>query len=381
MPTNEQKLYKVYYEDANFFGRDKLFEITQSKGLNIPRKELETWLRAQYLYQLTKPLNPSTRGTRSMVAKDPFNIMATDLSSSGDFIFLVLIDVFSRMAFVEIVDNKSAEEVKKGIQKILNKLPKKPKTILSDNGTEFKNQILSNFLQNEGIKQLFSIAGNPQSNSIVERFNGTVKPAIRKAGMIDDDIDQRTIDKIVNNYNNSKHSSLDMSPKQALKPENKDFVRTTLRQNRVLNLSQDKDNLEKGDLVRKALAPNKIQKLPINWSMDLYKVIDVRRPKQDTQPIAYRIQNTETGKVEKGFFGRSLLQKIIRVDNKDKVDVRFKVDRILDRFKQGNQWVLKVSWKGFPVSEATIEPEKNIKEDLKPAEFRKLMKDFRERNR
>lgn len=381
MPTNEQKLYKVYYEDANFFGRDKLFEITQSKGLNIPRKELETWLRAQYLYQLTKPLNPSTRGTRSMVAKDPFNIMATDLSSSGDFIFLVLIDVFSRMAFVEIVDNKSAEEVKKGIQKILNKLPTKPKTILSDNGTEFKNQILSNFLQNEGIKQLFSIAGNPQSNSIVERFNGTVKPAIRKAGMIDDDIDQRTIDKIVNNYNNSKHSSLDMSPKQALKPENKDFVRTTLRQNRVLNLSQDKDNLEKGDLVRKALAPNKIQKLPINWSMDLYKVIDVRRPKQDTQPIAYRIQNTETGKVEKGFFGRSLLQKIIRVDNKDKVDVRFKVDRILDRFKQGNQWVLKVSWKGFPVSEATIEPEKNIKEDLKPAEFRKLMKDFRERNR
>jgi transposase InsO family protein len=59
-------------------------------------------------------------------------------------------------------------------------------------------------MKEKGIKQIFSIASNPQSNSIVERFNGSFKRWLKKMGMLNDDIDQREVNQIVNNYNHNE---------------------------------------------------------------------------------------------------------------------------------------------------------------------------------
>ena len=377
MTSITRKLEKLYYDDGFVFARDKLFEVVKEKKLNITRDEMDRWLRKQYIHQLTKPLPNSTKGTRSLNANKPFNVMAMDLSSLGDFIFLVLIDVFTRIAYVEIVENKNAKTVKQGIAKILKKLPKKPKTILSDNGGEFKNSILTKFMKNQEIRQIYSIASNPQSNSVVERFNGSFKRWLRKMGMLSDDIDQKTVNKIVNNYNNSNHETIGMTPLEALKEGSHATVKQNLFKNRTFNLQGGKDDLRKGDIVRRALAKDKIQKFPINWSMELYKIVAVNRPREPSKPIAYRLKNLDTEQVLKGFYGRSLLQKITGVENEDLVSVKFKVDRILDRFKRGNQHFLKVKWTGYSVSESTIEPENNIKADLTKKQFTDLMKDYK----
>ena len=129
--TNEQTLYKVYYEDHNFWGRVKLFEITQSKGLNVSRQEVKNWLRVQSTFKSFNKINQHH-------GNGPFIVRGFHLSSDHRCFF--------QNGLCGIVGNKSAEDVKKGIQKILNKLPKKPRTILPDNGTEFKNQILTNIL-------------------------------------------------------------------------------------------------------------------------------------------------------------------------------------------------------------------------------------------
>ena len=48
------------------------------------------------------------------------------------------------------------------------------KKVRSDNGTEFKNTLVEEFLAEEGIKHEFSTPYTPQQNGVIERKNCTL---------------------------------------------------------------------------------------------------------------------------------------------------------------------------------------------------------------
>ena len=48
------------------------------------------------------------------------------------------------------------------------------KKVRSDNGTKFKNTLVEEFLDKEGIKHEFSTPYTPQQNGVVERRNRTL---------------------------------------------------------------------------------------------------------------------------------------------------------------------------------------------------------------
>ena len=52
-------------------------------------------------------------------------------------------------------------------------------TIRSDNGTEFKNYTLDEFLSDEGIKHQYAAPYTPQQNGVAERKNRTLMDAAR----------------------------------------------------------------------------------------------------------------------------------------------------------------------------------------------------------
>ncbi|KAI3779341.1 hypothetical protein L2E82_09042 [Cichorium intybus] len=58
-------------------------------------------------------------------------------------------------------------------------LNKKVRTVHSDNGSEFKNQILDGFLKTKGISHNFSAPYTPQLNGVVERRNRSLCEAAR----------------------------------------------------------------------------------------------------------------------------------------------------------------------------------------------------------
>jgi transposase InsO family protein len=55
-----------------------------------------------------------------------------------------------------------------------NEFELKVKKIRSDNGSEFKNLQVEEFLEEEGIKHEFSAPYTPQQNGVVERKNRTL---------------------------------------------------------------------------------------------------------------------------------------------------------------------------------------------------------------
>ena len=55
-----------------------------------------------------------------------------------------------------------------------------PRYILSDNGTEFKNNLMDQALQQLGIDRIFSAPYHPQSNGKLEVFHKYLKPTLKK---------------------------------------------------------------------------------------------------------------------------------------------------------------------------------------------------------
>ena len=55
-----------------------------------------------------------------------------------------------------------------------------PRYILSDNGIEFKNQLMDEVLQQLGIDYIFSAPYHPQSNGKLEVFHKYLKPTLKK---------------------------------------------------------------------------------------------------------------------------------------------------------------------------------------------------------
>ena len=55
-----------------------------------------------------------------------------------------------------------------------------PRYILSDNGMEFKNNLMDQVLKQLGIERIFSAPYYPQSNGKLEVFHKYLKPALKK---------------------------------------------------------------------------------------------------------------------------------------------------------------------------------------------------------
>jgi transposase InsO family protein len=101
------------------------------------------------------------------------------ISISGNKYGLVIIDDFSRLTWVFFLQDKSEAKgvVKKFIRRLQNEFELKVKR--SDNGSEFRNTQVEEFLDEEGIKHKLSAPYTPQQNGIVERKNRTLIEAAK----------------------------------------------------------------------------------------------------------------------------------------------------------------------------------------------------------
>ena len=100
---------------------------------------------------------------------------------------------------------------------------RKPMFIWSDKGSEFYNRQVKELLKDNNIK-LYSTE-NEEKSSVVERWIGTMKQHMYKYFTANETTKYYDIlDKLVENYNNTVHSSIKMSPVEASKVENESTV-------------------------------------------------------------------------------------------------------------------------------------------------------------
>jgi transposase InsO family protein len=98
------------------------------------------------------------------------------ISISDNKYGLVIVDDYSHFTWVFFLQDKSEtqEVLKKFLKRAQNEFDAKIKNIRSDNGTEFKNTQVEDFLNEEGIKHEFSAPYTSQQNGVAERKNRTL---------------------------------------------------------------------------------------------------------------------------------------------------------------------------------------------------------------
>jgi transposase InsO family protein len=103
---------------------------------------------------------------------DPIAYISIDGNKYG----LVIIDDYSRFTWVFFLQDKSKtqEVLKKFLKRAQNAFDAKVKRIRSDNGTEFKNTQVEDYLDEEGFKHEFSAPYTPQQNGVAKRKNRTL---------------------------------------------------------------------------------------------------------------------------------------------------------------------------------------------------------------
>jgi transposase InsO family protein len=86
------------------------------------------------------------------------------LSIRGSKYGLVIVDDFSRFTWVFFLQDKSETQgtLKRFLRRAQNEFELKVKKIRSDNGSEFKNLQVEEFLEEEGIKHEFFAPYTPQ---------------------------------------------------------------------------------------------------------------------------------------------------------------------------------------------------------------------------
>jgi transposase InsO family protein len=129
--------------------------------------------------QVGVPHSPKSIVTTSsqleLIHMDLFRLVAY-VSISGNKYDLVIVDDYSRFTWVFFVYDKSEVQgkVKTFIRRAQREFGLPIKKVQSDNGTEFRNTNVEEFLDEEGIKHEFLAPYTPQQNGVVERKNCTL---------------------------------------------------------------------------------------------------------------------------------------------------------------------------------------------------------------
>ena len=101
-----------------------------------------------------------------------------ELKSNNKYAYLFnIIDHFSKFGMSYLIENKKSSTIYKNLKFALD-CNGFPYEIGSDNGKEFRNELIENYLKSKNIKYIHGMPYNPHSQGVVERFHKTIKDGL-----------------------------------------------------------------------------------------------------------------------------------------------------------------------------------------------------------
>ena len=220
-------------------------------------------------------------GLDKIWAGDLVEMQAFSKSNRGVRYILTVIDVFSKYGWMLPLKDKTGKSVADAFKEIFKKSKRKPEKLWTDKGQEFYNKNVKEL----GV-ELYSTE-NEEKSSVVERWNRTMKEKMFKyltANNTNKYID--VLDDFVERYNNTRLSSIKMTPVEASKKENEVRVYRNLYPD--LTRRPMRAKFKTGDKVRILKTKGLFQKgFTPNWTEDVFTISNIQRTNQVTWKITY----------------------------------------------------------------------------------------------
>ena len=134
---------------------------------------------------------------------------------------LMVIDVFSKYGWIKPLMDKKTEMVGRAFEEIIKSRKRKPKVFWTDTASEFISKHFKDILKKNNITSYRT--ENEGKSSIVEKLNGTMKNRMWKMFSANNNtVYCDKLDKLLGDYNKTRHSSTRMTPINSSKKENEE---------------------------------------------------------------------------------------------------------------------------------------------------------------
>lgn len=179
----ERRLVLMREHIKGHFGSDAIYQSLRRQGIywkNLKNEAIEfvkTCPKCQQHNVIQKGYNP----LKSIVSPLPCDSWGIDLagpftlSTRGNTFLLIMIDHASKFCILEPIPNKSASTIAKVVADTICTFGPYRK-LVSDNGTEFVNELMENVKVNVGFEHALISTYHPRSNGASER---TVQTSVR----------------------------------------------------------------------------------------------------------------------------------------------------------------------------------------------------------
>ena len=279
--------------------------------------------------ELHKPVRRKFKRRRVLVsgidkiwAADLADMQAFSKSNHGIKYLLTVIDVFSKYGYLIPLKDKTGKSIASVLKTIFKK--RKPEKMWVDKGKEFYNKDVKELIE------LYSTE-NEEKASVVERWIRTMKERMWKyftdnntnvyIGILPD---------LVEDYNNTRHSSIKMTPVEASKKKNELTVWRNLYPDRLKNIDIN-PKFSIGDKVRISKKKKTFEKgYTTRWTEEIFTITKINR----TSPVTYKIADLNGEEID-GTFYEPELQKTSQQ--------LFRIERVIEKGKNKSL----VKWKGY----------------------------------
>ena len=233
---------------------------------------------------------------------------------------LSVIDIFSKYGWMIPLKDKTGKSVAKALESIT----RKPEKIWVDKGKEFYNKDVK--------FELYSTE-NEEKSSVVERWNRIMKEKMFKyfsANNTNKYID--VLQDLVEQYNNTVHSTTKMTPVEASLKKNEPKV--YLNSYGIVTANVSTPKFKVGDRVRITIKKNTFEKgYTPRWTEEVFTISTV----QPTQPVTYKIKDSMEDEIKGTFYEQEL--------QKTKQDI-YRIEKVLSK-RNGKAFV---KWIGYPTN-------------------------------
>ena len=218
-------LQEIYYDTRNpasFSSVEKLHKYIKSNtDKKISKKDIKIWLSKQESYTAHRPVRRRFKRPRVLAFyknyqwdTDTTNMAKYKKQNDGYGYFAVFIDIFTQFLYTQPMKTLTGQEMVTVLKNFFQKSHYQPHILRSDQGSEYVNKEVANFLKRQKVKHIYTFYETKANYA--ERVIKTIKLKIIKyltANGIFRWIDE--LDHLTYSYNNSKHRSIGMSPFEA----------------------------------------------------------------------------------------------------------------------------------------------------------------------
>lgn len=156
--------------------------------------------------------------------------------------FLTLIDKLTKKAYVYFLPNRNWAKKIETLEEHFSKFGK-PSTIITDN--EFKSEHLKEFLREQEVELHLTKPNTHTGNSDIERFHSTLQEILVAMRNLDLTLIQK-VHRAVKKYNNRYHSTVKMTPEEAMFADLASLVKSiqTQKEKRTQKLNQNRESYQ-----------------------------------------------------------------------------------------------------------------------------------------